>query len=71
MDRTPVTSLTLRSAGYDQAQNLLELEFKTGGIYQYSDVPFEVYEGLISSPDPKEFFKEHIKTGGYDCEKIK
>ena len=42
-------SSMLYAAGYDPKTQTLEVVFNSGGIYRYSDVPPEVYEGLITT----------------------
>jgi hypothetical protein len=44
MERTPVTSTDILSVGYDPDQELLEVEFIRGAVYQYSGVPVGVYQ---------------------------
>lgn len=38
MKRTPVASSSLRSLGYDAAQQVLEVEFASGALYRYEQV---------------------------------
>jgi len=47
MDRTPVRSSNIRAVGYDLASRTLEVEFQSRGVYQYSSVPENVYQGLM------------------------
>jgi len=44
--RDTVSSSSLSSVGYDAARRILEVEFRHGGIYQYLDVPPEIYTAL-------------------------
>ncbi len=60
MTRTAVTSSNLRSVGYDPASQTLEIEFKNG-VYQYADVPLEVYEALMASTSLGRYFIQNIK----------
>jgi len=39
MKRAPVASSSLRSLGYDAAQQVLEVEFASGALYRYEQVP--------------------------------
>ncbi|MBK7181096.1 MAG: KTSC domain-containing protein [Chloroflexi bacterium] len=39
MKRTAVSSSNLASVGYDPARQSLEIEFTTGRVYEYFDVP--------------------------------
>lgn len=45
-------SKALESAGYDAATRTLRLRFRHGGLYDYLDVPPEVFEGLTTSAHP-------------------
>ncbi len=49
MNRQFVQSSDLQSIGYDQNTNVLEVEFKSGGIYQYFKVPESIYVGLVNA----------------------
>lgn len=44
MKRQSVESSNLASIGYDAENEILEVEFKHGGVYQYFDVPENVYD---------------------------
>lgn len=61
MQRKPVQSSDLRSVGYDAATQTLEIEFNSGGIYQYYGVPAAVYQGLMSAASHGQYFHAHIK----------
>lgn len=61
MDRTPVRSTNIRSVGYDPASRTLEVEFHSGGLYQYSDVPETIYHGFIRAASKGSYFHDHIK----------
>jgi hypothetical protein len=50
MNRVPLTSSALRSAGYDPATHTLELEFTSGRIYRYQGVPQGTYDWLLRTP---------------------
>lgn len=47
--RTPVISSDLQSVGYDEATCTLEIQFHSGGVYQYSRVSQSVYQGLMGA----------------------
>jgi hypothetical protein len=36
--RTPVKSTNIAAIGYDSASRTLEVEFKSGGVYEYKSV---------------------------------
>jgi hypothetical protein len=61
MYRAPLTSSTLASAGYCSRQRLLELEFKTGHVYRYFEVPPEQYQQLLAAESNGRYFNAHIR----------
>lgn len=64
MNRTPVTSSTVASVGYDPKTQTLEVEFHNGSVYQYFDVPSHVYDALMSAASKGSFLNSNIK-GAY------
>ncbi len=69
MERKNVESSDLHSVGYDEDTQTLEIEFNSGGIYEYYNVPQNIYEGLINAPSYGKFFHRYIK-GNYNFRKI-
>lgn len=70
MDRKNVSSSNIASIGYDSMSQVLEVEFLSGAVYQYYDVPKALYEGLMAADSHGKFLAEHIKKGGYRFERI-
>jgi KTSC domain len=66
MQRQLVISSELHSVGYDDANNVLEVEFRTGGVYQYFGVPRESYVALMAAMSKGRFFNTQIKPA-YRC----
>lgn len=64
MQRTSLASTAIRSAGYDATTSELELEFKSGRIYRYSDVPPGVYDFLLRTKEKGSYVNRMI-TGRY------
>jgi hypothetical protein len=56
-----VESTTLAMVGYDEAPELLQLEFCSGAVYQYFGVPAAVYEGLLEAPSKGRYFNLSIR----------
>ena len=71
MERIPVESSNLSSVGYDSASSVLEIEFKSGGIYQYSGVPQNVYDGLMNAVSKGKYFHQYIEHSGYPYLKVR
>lgn len=61
MDRKIVKSSNLKSIGYDQSSNILEIEFLSGGVYQYFKVPSQIYLGLMNATSKGNYFHANIK----------
>jgi len=61
MNRIPVTSSTISSVYYDQRTQTLEVEFRSGAIYQYFDVPQSVYDAFMSAGSKGVFLNSNIK----------
>ncbi len=61
MERIPVESSNIASIGYDEDTNTLEIEFHNGGVYQYFDVPFAVYDGLMEASSKGQYLAQQIK----------
>lgn len=70
MKRQSVESSNLASVGYDVENEILEIEFNKGGVYQYFDVPENVYEELMSASSHGQYFDRNIKKAGYDFQKM-
>lgn len=69
MDRKPVESSNIESVGYTPTGRTLEVEFKSGGVYQYDDVPPKVHEEFVEAPSKGRFFAQNIK-GHFECRKV-
>lgn len=59
--RIAVESNYIRSVGYNSSNQVLEIEFKTGGVSHYIDVPPEVYTDLMNAPSHGRYFNSNIK----------
>ncbi len=62
MKRETVSSSNLRSIGYDMSIQTLEIEFNSGGIYQYPQVPENIYNELMNAPSHGKYFNYFIKN---------
>lgn len=61
MNRMPLESSNVLSAGYDEESKTLEVEFAGNRIYQYFNVGKIYYENLISCPDVGWYFNHIIR----------
>jgi len=60
----------IRSVGYDRSDSVLEIEFQSGRIYRYRNVPSDVYEGLVSAASKGSYFELHIKNAGFAFQRV-
>ena len=61
MERKRVNASNIRSVGYDEAKQLLEVEFTSGSIVQYTGVSSEVHRRFVNSPSPGSYFQDNIE----------
>lgn len=59
--RNILASSNIQSIGYDEKKSILEVEFRGGSVYQYFDVPIEIYEGMLASSSAGFYFAKKIK----------
>jgi hypothetical protein len=59
--RSPVASSNIRTIGYDNNRQTLEIEFVGGTVFQYFDVPEGTYQGIISSSSVGRYFQDNVK----------
>jgi hypothetical protein len=62
MIRQPVSSSNVASVGYDAASGTLEVEFLSGGVYQYYNVPPDVHAALVSASSVGGFLARNVKN---------
>jgi len=58
---TTVSSTTLATVVYDEAREVMQLEFRRRAIYQYGGVPRAVHEALLGAPSKGRFFNRAIR----------
>ena len=69
MQRQPVSSSTVASIGYDPNDQIMEVEFNDGAVYQYMNVPQIVFDGLITAGSHGSYLNAHIK-GQYSYQRL-
>jgi len=60
MERKRVNSSKIRSVGYDEKSQVLEVELVNGQVYQYVKVYPEVYRRFMAAPNPTSYFDDKI-----------
>lgn len=61
MNETRVASTTLLALAYDDAGEILQLEFRSRSIYHYYGVPVAVYEALLGAASKGSYFNRVIR----------
>ena len=51
----------MRSMGYEARSRILEIEFQSGAVYQYLEVPRKVHEELIGAESKGQYFNSEIR----------
>ncbi len=64
-----LNSSMIRSAGYDKDNNKLSVKFNDGHVYEFRDVPENVYTELKNSDSAGTFFNTTVR-GQYGHEKV-
>jgi hypothetical protein len=62
MNRVPVESSVLASVLYLPSLRRLEIEFRSGPSYQYSDVPESTYNELLTAESKGAYFNANIRN---------
>ena len=53
--------MKLYSWGYDAPSHTLEVELKTGRVYQHYDVPLSIFQEMTKTRLKSQFWHENIK----------
>ena len=69
MERLPVSSSNIAAVGYESATETLEVEFLSGVVYEYKNVPDVVHEQFVNASSLGSFFNREIRKV-YAYEKI-
>lgn len=64
-----MNSSNIKSVGYDRDRKVLEVEFKTGAVHQYEDVPGDLSEQMVRAESVGRFFSEHVR-GRYKSSRV-
>jgi len=59
----------IEAVHYESETRTLQIRFRKGGVYSYSDVPEHVYQGLIEADSASDFFRTNVK-GVFDFERL-
>jgi len=71
MKRRQVVSSTLKSVGYDAATHTLEVELIQGDVFDYYEVPEDLYRTFMNTESRGSFYFANIRDAGFNFDKIK
>jgi KTSC domain len=58
----PVPSSLLARVAYNHDRGILQLEFRSGAVYQYFQVPFQSYQELWQADSHGAYFNRHVRN---------
>lgn len=70
MERQSVVSSNIESIGYDKENEVMQVEFKYGAIYNYFDVPEKTFKDLINAESVGNAFSKIKYRYRYEKEEI-
>jgi hypothetical protein len=59
--RQPVHSHALAAVGYSKRLHALEVEFVSGAVYRYSNVPPQIYRDFLSATSKAQFYDANVR----------
>ncbi len=65
----PVASPMASAIGYDSENEVLQIEFNSGAVYQFSEVDEDTWEDLYTSEAVGRYFNQNIK-GRYQSQRV-
>jgi hypothetical protein len=66
MDKQRTESSVIGAVGHSR---VLEVQFESGRVYQYFDVPEDVYNEMLNAESKGRYFNSHIR-GRYNYQEI-
>ena len=60
MERKRLNSSKIRSVGYDERTQVLEIEFGNGEVLQYLRVSHETHRRLMAAPNAAAYYEDNI-----------
>lgn len=65
----PMSSSMAASIGYDKNEQILQVEFHNGAVYQYSGVEADTWSDLHDAESVGRYYNYQIK-GKYECDRV-
>jgi len=61
IERKPIRRGGIKSAGYDRANRILEIEFDNGSVLHHTAVGEEIARRFLASSAPASYYKDNIQ----------
>jgi hypothetical protein len=61
LPRTTVVSTSIASIGFDSKKRQLDVEFRTGALYRYYEVPAVTFEAFLQATSKGHYFRDSIR----------
>ena len=68
-EMVPVVSSNILEVGYEVSDQTLFVRFKGDSLYAYSDVPEDIYQGLLAAESVGKYLNQNVK-GTYSYRKV-
>jgi KTSC domain len=66
MDMIPVRSSAIRAVGYDPETRRMKITFEQGVVYDFCNVPQQIYDELMRAASRGSYYNAHIRDR-YPC----
>ena len=62
MSKYPINATNILAVGYDEVNQILEIEFRLNVIYHYFEVPLDEFVAFMKADDIEEFYFDFIQN---------
>ncbi len=61
MSKYPINATNILAVGYDEVNQILEIEFRLNVIHHYFEVPLDEFVAFMKADDIEEFYFDFIQ----------
>lgn len=70
LEMYPVDSSHISEIGYDENAQTLFVRFINGSLYEYYNIPPDIYDNLLYATSKGSYLYQHVKAPGYDYARV-
>ena len=70
VDWVPIESSVFAAAAYSRSEDSLYLEFRSGAIYRYFDLPLHQYAEFLAADSKGRYFSRNIRDR-FRCQQVR